>query len=71
MKNEFLSKITFDNLQPAMVDEPDESTTYVGFCLKDCNGFSDPKWLIKRIQKNGTEQSIFFANGSLAYNQRW
>jgi len=71
MNTEFLSKLTFENVSPCMVDEPDDNTTYVGYCLPNCEGTNDARWLIKRILQEGTVKKIFFANGSTLFNQKW
>ena len=66
-----LLQMTFDGISPAKVDEVDMNTTYVGFCKDSCKGVDDPTWLIKRIKKEGTEQTITFANGKKKYTQKW
>lgn len=58
-------------MQAAKYDEIDANTSYVGYCLHTCKGAHDAAWLIKRIKKEGTVQTISYANGSRLYNQIW
>jgi len=58
-------------MQAAKVDEIDAYTTYVGYCLPNCTGVDDARWLIKKIKQVGTEKTISYANGKRLYNQEW
>lgn len=58
-------------MQAAKYDEIDANTSYVGYCSPTCKGAHDAAWLIKRIKKEGTVQTISYANGSRLYNQIW
>lgn len=64
-----------EQVQPVIVEEPDETTMYIGYPLPSCVSFDDPKWLIKRVRDsvNGDAKvkTIMYPNGERAYNQRW
>lgn len=66
-----LKAIYADGLQPSVIDEADENTTYVGYCLPDCKSHKDKKWLIKRIKTNESIQTIGFPNGSRKFDKEW
>lgn len=54
-----------------VIEEVNDNLMYVGYCTSECTGYDDPKWRIERIQKEGTIQTVFTANGSSAMNQKW
>lgn len=66
-----LNAIYADGLQPSVIDEVDENTTYIGYCLPDCKSFSENKWLIKRIKTNESIQTIGFPSGSRKFDKAW
>ena len=66
-----LNAICADGLQPSIIDEADEDTTYIGYCLPDCGSLSENKWLIKRLKTNENIQTIGFPNGSKMFDKAW
>ncbi|MBO7224899.1 MAG: hypothetical protein J6V35_03220 [Bacteroidales bacterium] len=68
---EMIAMISEGQTSPVIIDEVDESTMYIGYCLWSCKSFADKKWLIKRITKSGNIQTICYANGKRKYNQAW
>ncbi|MCQ2607739.1 MAG: hypothetical protein MJ197_03530 [Bacteroidales bacterium] len=66
-----LQEIHSEGIQPCIIDEADENTTYIGYCLPDCKSFSDLKWLIKRIKTEGSIQTIAFPNASRKFDKAW
>lgn len=68
---EMIAMMTENQTSPVIIDEFDDNTMYVGYCLSTCKSFSDKKWLIKRISKQGNIQTICYANGVRKYNQAW
>ena len=68
---QLLTRMAYDGIEPSKVDETDDNTMYIGFCLPGCTGVNDPKWLIKLVKTQETEKTISFANGSKLFNQAW
>ena len=63
-------KFSKDVEEKTIIDEVDNSTTYIGKAkMGALTGSED--WQIKRISINGTETSISFANGDTTYNKEW
>lgn len=60
-----------ENVSPSIIDEADENTTYVGYCLPDCKSFSESKWLIKRIKTEENVQTITYPHGSRKFDKNW
>jgi hypothetical protein len=63
----FEPSLIIANRQPDVIDEVDESTTYLGFLQ---NG-NEAKTLIQRIQKVGTVTTFMYPAGSMEFNQAW
>ena len=67
----FVIAISDDGQSPKIVHEVDSNLMYLGYCTPDCTGEGDAKWLIKRVKTENGIQTIWTANGSHAYNQKW
>lgn len=72
-----LAALFSENVQPTITETTSDGTIYIGYPLPSCTGVDDPRWLIKRVKtmldtNSGSEtQTIQYANGIRAYNQKW
>jgi len=59
-----------DDLTPLRVDEADGATTYIGFAELG-TAESTLAWRILKVETTGTETTLTYPNGSMAFTSRW
>jgi len=69
--NETAYKTTTEVQPPAIIDEVDANTTYIGISQTRGDLTSSTTWQIKRIKKTGTVTMTEFPNGEIGFNFSW
>lgn len=67
----YLAALCAENIPAVIVETVSDNEMYIGYCTPDCTGYTDAKWMIKRITVDEEGQKIFFANGSRKMVNRW
>ena len=60
-----------DGISPQLIDEVSDDEMYLGYAAPDCKRDSESNWMIKKVLKQGTVQSICYAEGERLYNKAW
>lgn len=71
MDTQFLTDLGDYQARPVIIDRVSDDEVYYGYCLPNCQGVADAKWLIQKWVRNGTIEQIGFPFGLREYSFKW
>ena len=71
MNTQFLADRLKFSARPVIIDRVSEELVFYGYCLPNCKGYDEPKWLIQMWTKTDTIEQIAYPLGLREYTQKW
>lgn len=71
MDTQFLTDLGDYQARPVIIDRVSDDVVYYGYCLPNCKGVNDAKWLIQKWVRNDTIEQIGYPFGLREYSFKW